>query len=69
MASTVATLSWGVYEYRNAYENAGQLDKVLDAIKWGTDYFIRCHTARMNSIIRSAQAARTTPGGPGRDNR
>jgi endoglucanase len=45
MASTVATLSWGVYEYRNAYVNAGQLDKALDAIKWGTDYFIKCHTA------------------------
>ncbi len=45
MASTVATLSWGVYEYRSAYSNAGQLDEALDAIKWGTDYFIKCHTA------------------------
>jgi len=45
MASTVATLSWSVYEYRNAFENAGQLDEALDAIKWGTDYFIKCHTA------------------------
>jgi len=44
MASTVATLSWGLYEYRNAFANAGQLDKVLDDIKWGTDYFIKCHT-------------------------
>jgi endoglucanase len=45
MASAMTTLSWGVYEYRNAYVNSGQLDKALDAIKWGTDYFIRCHTA------------------------
>ena len=45
MASTVATLSWGVYEYRSAFADAGQLDKVLDAIRWGTDYFIKCHTA------------------------
>ena len=44
MASTVATLSWGVYEYRSAFASAGQLDKVLDAIRWGTDYFIKCHT-------------------------
>jgi len=45
MASAVATLSWGVYEYRSAFANAGQLDKVLDDIRWGTDYFIKCHTA------------------------
>lgn len=45
MASTVTTLSWGVYEYRSSFESAGQLDEVLDAIKWGTDYFIKCHTA------------------------
>jgi hypothetical protein len=45
MASTVATLSWCVYEYRDALAAAGQLDKVLDAIKWGTDYLIKCHTA------------------------
>ncbi|MGB7581577.1 MAG: glycoside hydrolase family 9 protein [Sedimentisphaerales bacterium] len=45
MASTVATLSWGVYEYRSAFVNAGLLDKVLDDIRWGTDYFIKCHTA------------------------
>ena len=45
MASTVATLSWGVYEYRSAFANAGQLDKILDDIRWGTDYFIKCHTA------------------------
>jgi hypothetical protein len=44
MASTVATLSWGVYEYRSAFTSAGQLDKVLDTIRWGTDYFIKCHT-------------------------
>jgi hypothetical protein len=44
MASTVATLSWSVYEYRNAFADACQLDKALDAIKWGTDYFIKCHT-------------------------
>jgi hypothetical protein len=45
MASTVATLSWSVYEYRDDFANAGQLDEVLDAIKWGTDYFIKCLTA------------------------
>jgi len=44
MASTVATLSWGVYEYRSAFASACELEKVLDAIRWGTDYFIKAHT-------------------------
>ncbi len=44
MASTVATLSWGVYEYQSAFQNSGQLDEVKDAIKWACDYFVKCHT-------------------------
>ena len=45
MASTAATLGWAVYEYGSALQSAGQLDEVLGAIKWATDYFIKCHTA------------------------
>jgi hypothetical protein len=44
MASAVATLSWGVYEYRSAFASAGQLDEALDAIRWSTDYFLKAHT-------------------------
>ncbi|MBN1764100.1 MAG: glycoside hydrolase family 9 protein [Sedimentisphaerales bacterium] len=44
LASTITTLCWGVYEYRDAYAGVGQLDEVLDAIRWGTDYLIKCHT-------------------------
>ena len=43
MASTIATLAWSVYEIQTIFENIGQLDEILDAIKWGTDYLIRCH--------------------------
>lgn len=45
MASSVTMLAWSVIEYRNAYAAAGQLDDILDNIKWATDYFIRAHTA------------------------
>jgi hypothetical protein len=45
MASTAATLGWGVYEYEDAFASSGQLDEALDAIRWATDYFIKCHTA------------------------
>jgi endoglucanase len=43
MAFTAAQLGWAVYEYRDAFEQAGQLDIILDEIKWTTDYLIKCH--------------------------
>jgi endoglucanase len=44
MASSMTMLSWGVVQYRNAYQQSGQLPYVLDAIKWGTDYLLKAHT-------------------------
>jgi hypothetical protein len=38
-----AQLGWDVYEYRQAFEKAGQLDDILDEIKWGTDFLIKAH--------------------------
>ncbi|NEZ58644.1 glycoside hydrolase family 9 protein [Adonisia turfae] len=48
MASSITLLSWGVIEYREAYEKSGQLDEVLAAIKWGTDYFLKAHETNSN---------------------
>eukprot|EP00794_Sanderia_malayensis_P007297 gene7297-8113_t len=45
MAFTITALSWGAIEYKDAYVASGQYQYMLDAIKWGTDYFIKCHTA------------------------
>ncbi|NJN59282.1 MAG: hypothetical protein HC879_18175 [Leptolyngbyaceae cyanobacterium SL_5_9] len=45
MASSMTLLSWGVIEYRNAYQKSGQLDEALDAIRWGTDYILKAHIA------------------------
>ena len=44
MAAAVTMLAWSVYEYREGYEQAGQLEAILDNIKWATDYFIKAHT-------------------------
>lgn len=44
MAFTVTMLSWSVMEYDNQIAAAGQLGYALDAIKWGTDYFIKAHS-------------------------
>jgi len=36
-------LGWSVYEYRDAFKKAGQLDVILDEIKWGTDFLLKAH--------------------------
>ncbi|XP_038057262.1 endoglucanase 4-like [Patiria miniata] len=46
MASTVTVLAWGLVEYRDAYLASGELDNMLDCIKWATDYFLKCHTGQ-----------------------
>ncbi|XVE72439.1 hypothetical protein DITRI_Ditri11bG0039600 [Diplodiscus trichospermus] len=45
MAFTVTMLSWGVIEFRDQIADAGELEHALEAIKWGTDYFIKAHTS------------------------
>ncbi|MDJ0732670.1 MAG: glycoside hydrolase family 9 protein [Nostocaceae cyanobacterium] len=48
MAAAMTMLSWGVVEYRDAYEQSGQLDEALEAIKWGTDYILKAHITDEN---------------------
>ncbi|MHB8065683.1 MAG: glycoside hydrolase family 9 protein [Ruminiclostridium sp.] len=43
MAYAAGQLGWAVYEYREAFEKSGQLDDILDEIKWATDFFIKAH--------------------------
>ncbi|KAJ3700658.1 hypothetical protein LUZ61_004363 [Rhynchospora tenuis] len=44
MAFTVTMLSWSTIEFGQEIEAAGELQYTLEAIKWGTDYFIKAHT-------------------------
>ena len=43
MAFTVTMMSWSVIEYGKQMASNGELGHALDAIKWGTDYFIKAH--------------------------
>ncbi|XP_062009390.1 endoglucanase 11-like [Rosa rugosa] len=45
MAFTVTMLSWSVIEFRQQIADAGELEHAMEAIKWGTDYFIKAHTS------------------------
>ncbi|XBI81106.1 endoglucanase 22-like [Triticum dicoccoides] len=44
MAFTVTMLSWGAIEFGDEIAAAGEWHHTLEAIKWGTDYFIKAHT-------------------------
>jgi hypothetical protein len=44
MAFTVTMLSWSVIEFGEEIAAAGEYQHALEAIKWGTDYFIKAHT-------------------------
>ncbi len=45
MAANNTMLAWGGVEYKEAYQQAGQWDELLDAVKWGTDYFLKAHVS------------------------
>lgn len=65
MAFTITMLSWGVIEYEEEIVGAGEFGHALEAIKWGTDYFVKAHTqpnvlwAEVNSVICCANKLRT----------
>ena len=43
MSYSMSILAWSVVENRKEYEESGQLEYILDNIRWGNDYFIKCH--------------------------
>ncbi|XP_010424526.2 PREDICTED: endoglucanase 19-like [Camelina sativa] len=43
MAFTVTTMCWSIIEYGGQLESNDELGHALDAVKWGTDYFIKAH--------------------------
>ncbi|KAF5280194.1 hypothetical protein FQA39_LY18111 [Lamprigera yunnana] len=45
MAFTMTLLSWGLLSYEDAYKKADQHQHALNAIKWASDYFIKCHVS------------------------
>jgi hypothetical protein len=44
MAFTVTMLSWGAMDFADDVQAAGEWGHTLQAIKWGTDYFVKAHT-------------------------
>ncbi|XP_045615169.2 endoglucanase E-4 [Procambarus clarkii] len=43
-AFTATLLAWGLIDFSSGYNSAGQTNYGKDAVKWATDYFLKCHT-------------------------
>ncbi len=43
MAGSATMLAWGVVDYRSAYVRSGQLDEILNNLRFVNDYFIKAH--------------------------
>ncbi|GLJ57965.1 hypothetical protein SUGI_1394490 [Cryptomeria japonica] len=41
MAFTITTLAWGTLDYGKELKAAGEIQNARDAIRWGTDYFLK----------------------------
>jgi len=44
-AYTITVLAWGGINFKDGYDAAGLTQRHAEALKWGTDYFIGCHTS------------------------
>ncbi len=43
MSYSATMLAWSVYEDKDSYEASGQLEYIMEDIRWANDYFIKCH--------------------------
>jgi hypothetical protein len=43
MTSSMTLLAWGLVQYPDAYARSGQLDRIREAVRWGTDWIIKAH--------------------------
>ena len=50
LAFTVTMLSWSMIEFREAFEAAGEYEKMLKELKWGTDFLIRAHISKFEFV-------------------
>ncbi|CAH8360758.1 unnamed protein product [Eruca vesicaria subsp. sativa] len=49
MAFTITTLAWSTISYEKELRAAGELENARAAIRWGTDYFLKC-ASRKNRL-------------------
>ncbi|CAG2243608.1 E3.2.1.4 [Mytilus edulis] len=51
-ASAVTLLTWGLLQYKDAYNASGQLDEMYDCIRWSLEWLLKCHTGKNELYIQ-----------------
>jgi len=51
-AATMTLLAWSGIDYAEGYKKAGQWKYILDAVRWGADYFMKCHTGKNELYVQ-----------------
>lgn len=39
---STSTIEWAFYEFRDAFTNIGEFDHMMDILRWGSDYYLKC---------------------------
>lgn len=52
MAFTVTTLAWAALHYNGELQASGELQNVHAAIRWGTDYFLKCYVKKNQLYVQ-----------------
>ena len=51
-ASALTLIAWSGVEFAEGYKKANQWDQLLDMVKWGTDYFVKCHSGKNELYVQ-----------------
>lgn len=52
LAFTVTTLAWTALAFKPELQAAGELNNVHAAIRWGTDYFLKCAAKKNHMYVQ-----------------
>lgn len=56
-AYTITVLSWSVIEYKQKYSAMGELDHIMDILRWGCEYllklFVRADSNSISNLVYS----------------
>ena len=52
-AGALTLIAWSGIDFKKGYEKASQYENMLDMVKWGTDFFIKCHPEKYVFYIQT----------------
>lgn len=57
LSHTLIFLTWSMIDYRAAYETAGEWERALESVRWGTDWLLKAvrylhHLSSINNFIK-----------------